>query len=45
VTHISDLIENTDNCQDVFVTEDGTGNTKVLGWVTNADIEKESIIK
>ncbi len=29
-------------CSDVFATEDGTPNTKVLGWVTNIIIEEQS---
>jgi hypothetical protein len=29
-------------CQDVFVTEAGTSDETVLGWVTNAIIEKNS---
>jgi hypothetical protein len=27
------------NCRDVFVTEDGTRNTPVIGWLTNVDLE------
>ncbi len=31
-------------CSDIFVTEDGTVNTKVIGWITNIEIERNSII-
>lgn len=27
---------------DVFATEDGTPNTKVVGWVTNVIVEEQS---
>lgn len=29
-------------CQDVFVTEDGTRNTAVKGWLTNVDINRHA---
>ncbi len=29
-------------CSDVFATEDGTPNTKVVGWVTNVIVEEQS---
>jgi hypothetical protein len=29
-------------CSDVFATEDGTINTKVIGWVTNIIVEEQS---
>ncbi len=35
-------MESTPNCQDVFVTDDGTANTSVQGWVTNSIIEQNS---
>ena len=28
------------DCSDVFVTEDGKKDSKVIGWVTNVNIEK-----
>jgi hypothetical protein len=31
-----------DNCQDVFITENGTKDSPVLGWVTNGIIEENS---
>ena len=34
------LIDNTTDCSDVFVTEEGARDTKVLGWITNVDILK-----
>lgn len=30
----------TPNCQDVFVTQGGTRNEEILGWLTNIDIEQ-----
>ena len=36
------LMDKTRNCSDVFVTEDGTPNTKVVGWLTNKIIEEKS---
>jgi hypothetical protein len=30
------------SCQDVFVTEDGTRDSAVIGWLTNVDISKAS---
>jgi len=29
-------------CSDVFATEDGTPNIKVVGWVTNVIVEGQS---
>ncbi len=31
-------------CSDVFVTDDGTVKTKVLGWITNVEIAKHSVV-
>lgn len=36
------LIDRITICLDVFVTEDGTPNTKVLGWITNVIILEQS---
>ncbi len=33
-------MESVKNCQDVFVTETGTAESPVLGWLTNHDISK-----
>lgn len=33
-------MESVENCQDVFVTDDGSSNKPVLGWLTNIDIAK-----
>jgi hypothetical protein len=33
-------MEKTKNCQDVFVTENGTPDEPILGWLTNTDISK-----
>jgi hypothetical protein len=35
-------MEGTPNCQDVFVTNSGSKDEAVLGWVTNADIAKKA---
>lgn len=31
-------------CSDIFVTEDGTKETNVIGWITNAEIAKHSVV-
>lgn len=31
-------------CSDIFVTVDGTLKTKVIGWITNSEIAKHSIV-
>jgi len=31
-------------CSDVFVTSDGSKNSKVIGWITNVEIAKHSIV-
>lgn len=36
------LIVADDNCQDVFVTQDGTRGTPVTGWITNVIIEENA---
>lgn len=36
------LMDQIDICSDVFATEDGTINSKVLGWVTNTTISEQS---
>jgi hypothetical protein len=33
-------MEGVKNCQDVFVTETGTVESPVLGWLTNIEITK-----
>jgi len=38
------LVDNIEVCLDVFVTEDGTANSKVLGWITNVIVSKESYV-
>lgn len=38
------LIDYVSICQDVFVTENGEPNSKVIGWVTNVIVAKASII-
>ena len=35
-------MDQTPNCSDVFVTEDGTSKTPVVGWLTNWIISKEA---
>ena len=35
-------MDSTSNCSDVFVTEDGTRNSRVVGWLTNWIISKEA---
>jgi hypothetical protein len=36
------LMDKTPVCLDVFITEDGTRNTKVLGWLTNVQIMEQA---
>jgi hypothetical protein len=36
------LMEGVDGCQDVFVTENGKRGGRVLGWLTNVDIGRQS---
>jgi len=36
------LIVADDNCQDVFITQDGTKTTAVIGWITNVIIEENA---
>jgi len=33
-------MESTKNCQDVFITETGSGTEPILGWMTNVDIAR-----
>jgi hypothetical protein len=33
-------MEEVKNCQDVFITENGSRDEEVLGWLTNVDITK-----
>jgi hypothetical protein len=35
-----DAMESIKNCQDVFITETGSMEEKVIGWLTNVDISK-----
>jgi ATP-dependent helicase YprA (DUF1998 family) len=35
-------MEKVDNCQDVFVTDNGDKNEPVRGWLTNSEIAKHS---
>ena len=38
------LIDSNPNCSDVFVTEDGTKNSKAIGWITNIILAEKSKI-
>lgn len=38
------LVDNIDVCLDVYVTEDGTSNSTVVGWITNVIVSKESMV-
>lgn len=31
-------------CHDIFITKDGSKNTEVIGWITNVEITKHSIV-
>jgi hypothetical protein len=39
------LIDNNPLCQDVFITEDGTPNTKALGWITNVLVMEQAKVE
>jgi len=41
VKHVIDTVT---DCQDVFVTETGESNSKVIGWITNVIVAKASVI-
>jgi hypothetical protein len=34
------MMDQTENCQDVFVTQTGTREGRLLGWLTNVDISR-----
>jgi len=38
------LIENSPECNDVFITENGNGSMAVLGWITDKTIAENSIV-
>jgi hypothetical protein len=38
------LIDNVTICQDIFITESGEPNSKVIGWITNVALAKASVI-
>jgi hypothetical protein len=35
-----EAMEKIKSCQDVFITESGSREEKILGWLTNVDITK-----
>jgi hypothetical protein len=44
LAEVKHLIDNVPNCQDVFVTENGDPNSKVIGWITNVIVAKASVV-
>lgn len=38
------LVDKDKNCADIFITEDGTPKTKVVGWVTDVKIREQSTV-
>ena len=42
LAEVKSLIDKITVCSDVFVTEDGTINSKVIGWVTNVIVVEQS---
>lgn len=38
------LMDNIENCSDVFATEDGTPDTKVIGWITNVIVRQQATV-
>jgi hypothetical protein len=33
------------SCADIFITDDGTSNTRVIGWITDAIVSQQAIVK
>jgi len=44
LAEVKGLIDKTNFCQDVFATEDGSPNTRVIGWVTNVIVRENSVV-
>jgi hypothetical protein len=40
ILNAKEAMEETKNCQDVFITENGSREEKIIGWLTNNDIVK-----
>lgn len=38
------MIDNIKTCSDVFITQDGTVNTKAIGWITNVMITQQATV-
>jgi hypothetical protein len=38
----ADIMNNTESCQDVFVTQSGAKSESVLGWITNVIIQENA---
>ena len=38
------IMDNIENCSDVFATEDGRPDTKVIGWVTNVIVRQQATV-
>lgn len=39
---VKQLIDGSPDCSDVFVTEDGTSGSRVVGWITNVIVQERS---
>lgn len=44
LAEVKNLIDTVPDCQDVFVTESGGADSKVVGWITNVIVAKASVI-
>jgi hypothetical protein len=44
LAEVKAFIDDVKECSDVFVTEDGGQNTKVLGWITNVIVAEKSVV-
>jgi len=44
LAEVKHLIDTVPDCQDVFVTDSGTPDSKVIGWITNVIVAKASVI-
>lgn len=40
---VKQLIDGNPDCSDAFVTEDGTGGSKAVGWITNVIVQEKSV--
>jgi hypothetical protein len=44
LAEVKTLMDKIESCSDVFITDDGTPNTKVTGWVTNVIVRQQATL-